>query len=181
MASTIVILNSSVISDMNVDICFMRRSTLPSFPVLSSVVIAKVAMDRLEFEMSDSISGLQGRTADGLKEATVCRIRTAANLVTGRGEDKNICRVWIAWVISPSVTSRRLQIALTASKLTISLLCRSQPSRSCSIGLRRPWSSSANFAASLTSITTPGGLFTTPGAPSCWTILTKAILSWDRI
>ncbi len=36
---------------------------------------------------------------------------------------------------SASVTSRMSQIALAASKLTISLLWRSQPSRSCIIGL----------------------------------------------
>ena len=130
IASTIVILNSSVMSDMNVDICFIRRSTLPSFPVFRSVVIAKVAIERLEFEIRDSMSGLQVVMAEGFVEAIEWRIRTAANLVTGRGEERNICKVWMAWVISPSVTSCMSQINFAASKLTISLLCRSQPSSS---------------------------------------------------
>ena len=69
IASTIVILNSSVISDINVDICFIKRSTLPSFPVLSRVVMANVAIDRFEFEISDSISGLHETIAAGFEEA----------------------------------------------------------------------------------------------------------------
>ena len=41
---TTTILNSSAISFMNVEICFISRSTEPSEPVLSSVVIASVAI-----------------------------------------------------------------------------------------------------------------------------------------
>ena len=69
MASTMVILNSSVVSAMKPEICFMRRSTLASFPVLSSVVMAKVAMERLVLEINDSISGLQTLTTWGLNVA----------------------------------------------------------------------------------------------------------------
>jgi hypothetical protein len=63
IASTMVILNSSVISAMKPEICFIRRSTLASLPVLRSVVIAKVAIERLVFEMRSSMSGLHGCTA----------------------------------------------------------------------------------------------------------------------
>jgi hypothetical protein len=69
MASTMVILNSSVISDMKPLICFINRSTLASLPVLRRVVMAKVAIDRLLLEMRGSISGLQTLTACGLKDA----------------------------------------------------------------------------------------------------------------
>jgi hypothetical protein len=80
-------------------------------------------------------------------------------------------------VTSTSVTSRMSQIAFAASKLTISLLCRSQPSKSCIIGFRSCGSSSVNCAASRTSITVAAGLFTAPAVPNCCTILTSAILS----
>jgi hypothetical protein len=69
IASTMVTLNSSVMSDMKVLIWVMRRSTEDSFPVLRRVVTAKVAMERLELEMRDSMSGLHCRTASGLKDA----------------------------------------------------------------------------------------------------------------
>uniref|UniRef100_A0A2P2MU96 Uncharacterized protein MANES_15G164100 n=1 Tax=Rhizophora mucronata TaxID=61149 RepID=A0A2P2MU96_RHIMU len=46
MASTTTILNSSAMSDIKFVICFIKRSTLDSFPVLSSVVIASVAILR---------------------------------------------------------------------------------------------------------------------------------------
>jgi hypothetical protein len=79
------ILNSSVISDMNVEMVLSNRSTLLSLPVLSRVVMANVAIERFEFEMSVSMSGLHGSTALGLKEATLWRIRMAANLLMARG------------------------------------------------------------------------------------------------
>lgn len=53
IASTMVTLNSSEISDMKVDICFINRSTLDSFPVFNNVVIANVAIDLLEFDIKD--------------------------------------------------------------------------------------------------------------------------------
>lgn len=96
IASTMVTLNSSVMSAMNPEICFIKRSTLDSLPVLRRVVMAKVAMERLVLEIKDSISGLQDRTASGLKEAKLCRIRMAANLVTARGEVKKSCKVCTA-------------------------------------------------------------------------------------
>ncbi len=176
-----VILNSSVISDMKPEICFIRRSTLASLPVLRRVVIANVAIERLLLEMRSSMSGLQTLTAWGLNEATLWRMRRAANLVTARGEVRKSWRTLTAWETSASVTSRMSQIALAASKLTISLLCRSQPSSSCIIGLRSCASSSASWAARRTSMTMAGGLFTAPGAPNCWTILTNAIRSCIRI
>ena len=48
MALTTTILNSSPISLMKEEICFIRRSMEPSVPVFSSVVIARVAMERFE-------------------------------------------------------------------------------------------------------------------------------------
>lgn len=89
IASTTVTLNSSVMSAMNVLICFISRSTEASFPVLRRVVMAKVAMLRLVFEMRLSISGLHCRTASGLKDANWCSIRMAANFVTARGLVRN--------------------------------------------------------------------------------------------
>ena len=138
IASTTVTLNSSVMSDMKDDICFISRSTEASFPVFRRVVMAKVAMERLVFEISASISGLHCRTASGLKEAKECRILIAANFVTARGDVRKSCRTWIALPTSASVRSGMLQIALAASKLTISLLSRSHSSRSFIIGFRSP-------------------------------------------
>lgn len=68
-ASMTVILNSSVMSAMKPEICFIKRSTLDSLPVLRRVVMAKVAMDRLVLVMRLSMSGLHCRTASGLNEA----------------------------------------------------------------------------------------------------------------
>src|SRR5438270_12847633 len=85
-ASTTVILNSSVISDMNPEICFIRRSTLASLPVRSRVVIASVAIERLLLAIKASMSGLHGCTACGLLEAKEWSILIAANLVMARGE-----------------------------------------------------------------------------------------------
>ena len=135
IASTIVTLNSSVISDMNVLICVMSRSTDDSFPVLSSVVMANVAIDRFEFEMRLSISWLHGRTASGLNEANWCKILIAANLVTALGLVKKSCRTCIACPISASVRSGISPMAFAASKLTISLLSRSHSSKSFIMGL----------------------------------------------
>ena len=92
IASTIVTLNSSVISDMKVLICVIRRSTDDSLPVFKRVVTAKVATERLEFEINASMSGLHWRTASGLNDANWWRMRIAANLVTARGEVRNSCK-----------------------------------------------------------------------------------------
>lgn len=177
MASTMVTLNSSVISDMKVLICVMRRSTEDSFPVLRSVVMANVAIDRFEFEMRLSMSGLHCRTASGLKEANWWRILIAANLVTALGLVKKSCSTCMAWPISASVRSGMSPMAFAASKLTISLLSRNHSSKSFIIGLLKLGSSSANFAASRTNITLAAGLLTTPAAEYCCTILTRAMRS----
>lgn len=65
-------LNSSEISDMKEEICFIRRSMLLSLPVLRRVVMANVAMLRLESVTRFSRSRLQAVTADGCFMAT-CR------------------------------------------------------------------------------------------------------------
>lgn len=70
MASTTTILNSSAISDMKLVICFIKRSTLDSFPVFKSVVIASVAMLLFWSEIKLSISMLQFVTAIGCVIAT---------------------------------------------------------------------------------------------------------------
>lgn len=63
-------LNSSEISDTKEEICFMSRSTLLSLPVLSRVVMANVAMLRLESVIRFSRSKLHAVTADGCFMAT---------------------------------------------------------------------------------------------------------------
>lgn len=108
-------------------------------------------------------------------------MRRAANLVTARGELRKSWRTWTAWVTSASVTSLMSQIAFAASKLTISLLCLSQPSSSCIMGFLSWESSSASWAARRTSMTMAAGFFIAPAAPNCCTILTNAILSCIRI
>lgn len=65
-----VTLNSSEISETKEEICFMRRSTLLSLPVFSRVVIARVAMLRLESVIRFSRSRLHAVTADGCFIAT---------------------------------------------------------------------------------------------------------------
>lgn len=67
-------LNSSEISDMKEEICFIRRSMLLSLPVLRRVVMANVAMLRFESVTRFSRSRLQAVTADGCFMAT-CRVR----------------------------------------------------------------------------------------------------------
>jgi hypothetical protein len=47
-----------VILDMKPEIYFIKRSTLALMLVFRSVVIAKVAIDRLVLEIKSSISGL---------------------------------------------------------------------------------------------------------------------------
>lgn len=63
-------LNSSEISDMKDEICFMSRSMLLSLPVFRRVVMARVAMLRLESVTRFSKSRLQAVTADGCFMAT---------------------------------------------------------------------------------------------------------------
>lgn len=87
----------------------------------------------------------------------------------------------MACPISASLRSGISQMALAASKFTISLLSRSHSSSSFIIGLRRLGSSSASFAARRTNITRAAGDFTTPAALYCCTILTSAMRSCERI
>lgn len=70
MASTTTILKSSAMSLMKEPICLSRRSTLLSLPVLSSVVMASVAIVRLESLISASRSRLVAATAPGCVIAT---------------------------------------------------------------------------------------------------------------
>ena len=70
IACTTTILNSSEISDMKVEICFIRRSTEVSLPVFSRVVMARVAMLRFTSVMRFSRSRLQAVTAAGCFMAT---------------------------------------------------------------------------------------------------------------
>ncbi len=69
MASTTTILWSSAMSDRNVCICFIRRSTLFSAPVFRSVVIASVAIARLESVRRPSRSKLHVATAEAFTDA----------------------------------------------------------------------------------------------------------------
>lgn len=69
-------LNSSDISDTKEEICFMSLSTLLSLPVFSRVVMARVAILRLESVMRFSRSRLQAVTADGCFMAT-CKERNS--------------------------------------------------------------------------------------------------------
>ena len=62
IASTTIILNSSLISNINPDICFINLSTEASLPVFNKVVIANVAIERLESVIKFSISKLHAAT-----------------------------------------------------------------------------------------------------------------------
>ena len=83
MALTTTILNSSPISPMKEEICFISRSTLPSLPVFNRVVMASVAMLRLLSLTRFSISSLHLLTTTGWRTATSLRVRMAAKRRTG--------------------------------------------------------------------------------------------------
>ena len=130
MASTTTTLSSSLpTSAMNAPICFMSRSTLASEPVLSSVVMASVAMERLASPMSASRSSLHLATTGACAAASLCSVRTAAKRSAGLGDARNMCSMVMAGPRSRDETLGRLQTARAASKITISLLWRMQPSR----------------------------------------------------
>jgi len=114
---------------MNVLICFIRRSTDDSLPVLSRVVMASVEMDLLLSEMRLSMSMLQLVTAMGCVIATLLSVRTAAKRSTGLLDERNSCSTVIAGVSSRVVTSFISVMARAASKMTISALCRRHDSR----------------------------------------------------
>lgn len=60
---------------------------------------------------------------------TLLSVRTAANLRTGLDELRNSCSTVIAGVNSRLVTPLNSVIALAASNITISALCRKQDSK----------------------------------------------------
>jgi len=115
IASTTTILNSSAISDMKEVICFISRSTPDSEPVLSSVVIASVAIERFESLISPSMSMLHGVTASGWTIATLLSVRTAAKRSVGLGEQRKSCSTVTAGASSRCVTPEREQMAVAAS------------------------------------------------------------------
>mmetsp|Transcript_56919 Transcript_56919/g.128974 ORF Transcript_56919/g.128974 Transcript_56919/m.128974 type:complete len:209 (+) Transcript_56919:512-1138(+) len=115
MAVTTTILNSSAISFMKEEICFMRRSTELSVPVLSRVVIAKVAMLRFGSLMSASMSSLHRTSAAGCRLDTSDRQRIAAYRRVGLGEDRKSCRTVMAGPRSRSSTNGSVQSAFAAS------------------------------------------------------------------
>mmetsp|Transcript_21645 Transcript_21645/g.48766 ORF Transcript_21645/g.48766 Transcript_21645/m.48766 type:complete len:209 (+) Transcript_21645:2353-2979(+) len=115
IASTTTILNSSAISPMKDVICFIRRSTPDSEPVLSSVVMARVAIDRLPSLMRPSMSILHGVTARGCTMATLLRVRTAENRKHGLGEQRKSWSTVMAGESSRCVTLVSVQIAAAAS------------------------------------------------------------------
>ena len=77
--------------------------------------MAYVATPRFESVMRLSMSTLQLCTAAGRSCASSASVRTAANLSTERGEDKNICRTEIAFVCGSAGTPGIVQSARAAS------------------------------------------------------------------
>ena len=75
------------------------------------------------------MSMLQFVTAIGCVMATLFSVRTAAKRSTGLELLRKSCSTVMAGVSSRAVTSRRLQIARAASKMTMSVLCRKHASR----------------------------------------------------
>ena len=73
---------------MKAEICFISLSTEASFPVLSRVVMAYVAMERLSSLMSFSMSKLHAETGIGWVCASFAKVRMAANLRLALGEVK---------------------------------------------------------------------------------------------
>mmetsp|Transcript_51956 Transcript_51956/g.126738 ORF Transcript_51956/g.126738 Transcript_51956/m.126738 type:complete len:225 (+) Transcript_51956:1287-1961(+) len=129
IASTTMTLNSSAMSAMKDPICFMRRSTLLSLPVLRSVVMASVAIERFESAIMFSRSTLHVVTVSGNAIATLLSARTAAKRRVGLGEERKSWSTVMAGVSSRCVTLGSWQMARAASKMTISERCRRQLSR----------------------------------------------------
>mmetsp|Transcript_13061 Transcript_13061/g.42265 ORF Transcript_13061/g.42265 Transcript_13061/m.42265 type:complete len:209 (-) Transcript_13061:918-1544(-) len=115
IASTTTILKSSAISDMKDVICFISRSTPDSEPVLSSVVMASVAMERFESLMRPSMSMLQGVTAIGCAIAILLSVRTAEKRHAGFGEQRKSCSTVIDGDSSRCATDVSEQMAVAAS------------------------------------------------------------------
>mmetsp|Transcript_3374 Transcript_3374/g.9898 ORF Transcript_3374/g.9898 Transcript_3374/m.9898 type:complete len:225 (-) Transcript_3374:1032-1706(-) len=115
MAITTTILNSSAISFINEDICFIRRSTEDSDPVFNKVVMASVAIERLPSAIRDSISSLHFITADGFTIATCDNARMAASRRVDFGEERRSCNTATAGPRSRSSAPGMEQRALAAS------------------------------------------------------------------
>mmetsp|Transcript_73451 Transcript_73451/g.191648 ORF Transcript_73451/g.191648 Transcript_73451/m.191648 type:complete len:219 (-) Transcript_73451:948-1604(-) len=116
-AATTSILNTSLMSDMNVVICFTRLSTLDSWPVFSSVVSASVAVLRLGSESSVSMSTLHLAAMLGLCWASRFSVRIAPKRTTAFGDVRKICSVVVTWTMSwPStVEPPAPSVSMTAS------------------------------------------------------------------
>mmetsp|Transcript_9520 Transcript_9520/g.27146 ORF Transcript_9520/g.27146 Transcript_9520/m.27146 type:complete len:209 (-) Transcript_9520:1110-1736(-) len=112
---TTVILYSSAISVRKALICFNRRSMEFSLPVLRSVVIASVAIERLESPISASRSSLHLDTTRGCVLATAANVRIAENRTAGFGELKKSCKTEMAGLRSCGSMLGRLQMARAAS------------------------------------------------------------------
>ena len=74
------------------------------------------------------MSRLQGATAAGVSTDKLFKVRIAANRSVGLGDDKKICKTVIAGISAFAGMLGMLQIARAASKVTISLLWRKNPS-----------------------------------------------------
>ena len=96
-------------------ICFISRSTPDSEPVLSSVVMASVAMERFESLMRPSMSMLQGVTAIGCAIAILLSVRTAEKRHAGFGEQRKSCSTVIDGDSSRCATDVSEQMAVAAS------------------------------------------------------------------
>ena len=97
MDFTTTILNSSPISLMNEDICFISLSMLVSVPVFSKVVMARVAIDLLASDTNSSMSSLHFATLTGCNTATSLRVACCkAERRLGRGEEQlQDCHSWV--------------------------------------------------------------------------------------
>mmetsp|Transcript_36612 Transcript_36612/g.82743 ORF Transcript_36612/g.82743 Transcript_36612/m.82743 type:complete len:217 (-) Transcript_36612:993-1643(-) len=114
-ARTTSILNTTLMSDMKVVICFTSFSTLDSCPVFSKVVRANVAVLRFESVRSGSISQLHLAAMLGLCWASMFRVRIAPKRTTGLGDVRKICRIVVACVISYPSTVLPASLSMTAS------------------------------------------------------------------
>mmetsp|Transcript_16442 Transcript_16442/g.38124 ORF Transcript_16442/g.38124 Transcript_16442/m.38124 type:complete len:225 (+) Transcript_16442:1468-2142(+) len=126
---TILILNSSGISPRKTEICLRSRSMLFSLPVLRSVVMARVAMDRFASEISPSRSSLHLATMRGCDAATTLTVFMAAKRTDGFELDRNSCSTVMAGLSSCGSMLGSAHMALAASYTTISDLWRRLASR----------------------------------------------------
>mmetsp|Transcript_27136 Transcript_27136/g.38170 ORF Transcript_27136/g.38170 Transcript_27136/m.38170 type:complete len:233 (-) Transcript_27136:399-1097(-) len=121
---TTVTLYSSAISDKKDEICLRRRSTALSEEVLRSVVIARVATERLASPIKPSRSSLHLDTKRGCVLARAAKTLMEEYRAAGLGLLRNSCKTEMAGDISSGCVMGRLQMARAASYTTISVLCR---------------------------------------------------------